>query len=88
MVCMIFITFESTKVNPLRSVALIDRKMTERFLEKQTTNFYSFFYSRRQPGINLGKFIPGLPEKQKMNKLEKTYEEIRPSSLSQVYSEI
>ncbi len=46
-------------------------EMTERFLEKQTTNFYSFFYSRRQPGINLGKFIPGLPEKQKMNKLEK-----------------
>ena len=38
-------------------------KMTERFLEKQTTNFYSFFYSRRQPGINLGKFIHGLGAK-------------------------
>ena len=30
-------------------------EMTERFLEKQTTNFYSFFYSRRHTtGNKLG----------------------------------
>jgi len=39
-------------LNPLESVALIGRKMAERFLEKQTTNFYSFFYSCRRPPSN------------------------------------
>ena len=41
-------------LNPSESVALIGRKMTESFLEKQTTNFYSFFYSPRQPMNKLG----------------------------------
>ena len=79
-------------LNPSGSVALIGRKMTERFLEKQTANFYCFFYSWRRPGNKSGKFIPGFCRKTinltKNNKLEKQYEEIRPSSLSQVYSEI
>jgi hypothetical protein len=79
-------------LNPSESVALIGRKMTERFLEKQTANFYCFFYSWRPPGNKSGKFIPGFCRKTikltKNNKLEKPYEEIRPSSLSQFYSEI
>ncbi len=79
-------------LNPSESVALIGRKMTERFLGKQTANFYCFFYSWRRPGNKSGKFIPGFCRKTikltKNNKLEKPHEEIRPSSLSQVYSEI
>ena len=51
-------------LNPSESVALIGRKMTERFLEKQTANFYSFFYSRLQPSNTKlwGNLLPGLPE--------------------------
>ena len=73
-------------LNPSESVALIGRKMTESFLEKQTTNFYSFFYSRRQPMNKLGEIY--YPVCGKNRKVEKPYEEIRPSFLSQVYSEI